>query len=142
MVNFGAFMFSTVMHLYLGYPHRRNYATVANVLKINNVKNLHFALYEFTCTVCFKIHFTMISLCYLYSCVMYYLSKMPNELRSPWTYFVFYYLNINFTFFYLFKPVIRSRPCTMSMSSQGEDHFKVDLEMLDFPSASRRRAFD
>ena len=49
----------------------------------------HFVLFKFTCAVCFEIHFTMNSLCWLYSCVKFILSKMPNELRSPWAYFSF-----------------------------------------------------
>ena len=34
IVNIRAFRFVTVMHLYWGYPHRRNCATVVNILKV------------------------------------------------------------------------------------------------------------
>ena len=36
MVRLRAFINGTVMHLLWGYLHRRNYASVANILKVEN----------------------------------------------------------------------------------------------------------
>ena len=34
MVSLGAFVFGTIIHLFWGYPHRRNCALVTNIHKV------------------------------------------------------------------------------------------------------------
>ena len=47
MVKLRVFLFGSVMHLYWGYPHGKNYASVNNILKVTNFfKNSHFALFS------------------------------------------------------------------------------------------------
>ena len=74
-----AIIFGTVKHPYWGYPYKRNYATVANILKLMN-----FALFQLTCTVHFEIHITMNLLFCLYHvsdkfiCQRGYMSSGPH----------------------------------------------------------------
>ena len=47
MVELGAFIFGTVMHLFWGYSQGENYTFVDNILKVKNFfKNSHFALFS------------------------------------------------------------------------------------------------
>ena len=58
MIKLRAFIFGSVVDLYWGYTHRRNYETVDNILKIINcLRFLHFTFSP--CTVCFEKHITM-----------------------------------------------------------------------------------
>ena len=89
-VKLKAFMFGTVMNHCWSGALKRNHVTVANILKITDFENKNHILHSFEliCTVCFEIHVTMNSFCLLYCCVRF-MPKMPNELRSPWSYFFF-----------------------------------------------------
>ena len=54
------FILGTVMHLYGGYPDRRNIMQLAPIfLKLWIFKNSYFAPVEFAYTVCFEVHITI-----------------------------------------------------------------------------------
>ena len=55
MIGLEAFIFATVMRLFWGYPHERNYASLAFIKIMNFKMSSHSTAFEFTCTVCFEI---------------------------------------------------------------------------------------
>ena len=63
MVWLGAFIFGTIIHLFWGYLHRKNYVLVTNILKVTFFKkSSHFALFELTCIGCSEIAITIFGL--------------------------------------------------------------------------------
>ena len=69
MVKLRALQCCTVMHQQWLYPHRKNYVTVDNILEIKKFKFCsHFALFKFTCTMCFEIRITMIFVLVVFIC--------------------------------------------------------------------------
>ena len=74
MIKLRAFIFGSVVDLYWGYTHTRNYASVHNILKIIKIKFKIFTFYTFSlCAMCFEKHIIMNEL-------LAHLAAMPKSL--------------------------------------------------------------
>ena len=117
MVKLRAFIFGSIMYLNWGYPQSKIYASANNILKIMILKKITFCTFWPTympkiltpTLICYCVHDNILqvpqmSTHFIFSC------QLPNELRSPWTYFL---INYRFLMFQCYIVIINLKNLTI-----------------------------